>query len=176
MCGIGGRKLQLMLLFRAWKEAIMVAACAAFISRQETPKRQRGKQGNRLVYARVDWQDVEWMKLFLAVREERSRGSQEQQQDEVEGGLVADLQHLWVDEEAPPISRNQKRFQAITRVPMPLFLELLRLTEEHKLFGDTGVDAAHRRGVPLALRLMIVLNILGEGRFLRGFETDQGVG
>jgi hypothetical protein len=171
---MSGRKLQLLYLFKAWKDAVVVAACAAFIFSAQEENRKRGRHGFRRVYARPDWENVEWMRLYRAAIEEHRQQilQEEQQQHEVEAQLQEDL---WMDDDVPPVSRNQQRFQAITRLPVPLFQEVVGLTKEHNLFEDRGVDAAHRPGVPTELRLMIVLNILGEGRFMRGFEVDQGV-
>lgn len=108
--------------------------------------------------------------IYALVLEEADEENYERpkQRRRVEPRPEYDL-HPWTmmldkkDDLSDPTKPISKTFRNRFRVPYPIFTMLLEATKDHGWFGCGSADASGRPGIPVELKLLAVLRILGRG-------------
>jgi Plant transposon protein len=72
-------------------------------------------------------------------------------------------------------SRAAKRFRLDFRLPYPVFLQLVTAARQHKWLHCAETDASGRNCVPLELKLLSVLYLLGSGCAMRTIASLSGM-
>lgn len=74
-----------------------------------------------------------------------------------------------------PSTREGKDFQKRFRVPFPVYCKLVVLAEQSKLFDCAPTNRWGRQGVPIELKILGVLRILGGGWCMDDVSDSSGI-
>ena len=136
--------------------AACLAAATAAIQAEEAAQaaavaqvtaQQRAERREPTFEARKDYTQVAWMRTL--------RDKQEELQD--------------------PSSRAARNFRLNFRLPYPVFLQLVTAATQKRWLHCNETDAAGRARVPLELKLLAVLYLLGSGAALRTVAELSGM-
>ena len=74
-----------------------------------------------------------------------------------------------------PYSRHARKFRLDFRIPYPVILQLVQASEQHGWLHCGAQDAAGRPAIPVELKLLAVLHLLGSGAALRTVAALSGI-
>ena len=69
-----------------------------------------------------------------------------------------------------PRSDAAKTFRLRFRVPYPMYVDLVELAESELGFKRDPTDVTGRKGIPLVIKMLAVLRVLGRGTCFDGIE------
>ena len=72
-------------------------------------------------------------------------------------------------------SKHARKFRLDFRIPYPVFLQLVQACEQHGWLRCGAQDAAGRPAIPVELKLLAVLYLLGSGAALRTVAALSGI-
>ena len=121
----------------------------------------------------VLFDDEEISDIKKARTRRRPGGSNKKGRNKYKDSVWARMLQDNADELATPGSEAAKTFRSRFRVPYPIFLKLLEMTNEWH--DETKSDAAGRASIPTALKLLGVLRILGRATCFDGILELSGI-